>query len=117
MGPAQGIELVGYGAAFLNAVLVMGMGLLLLRRENVKFVGITLAAVFINAGYALWGKNPINILPILLGFLIYARVQKARFSRYIYTAFFGTSLAPLMTELLFILPFNKRINLPVAIAV
>lgn len=110
-------ELAGYGAAFLNAMLVMGMGLVLLRKEDVRFVGITMAAVFINVGYALWGKNPVNILPILLGFLIYARVQKARFSRYIYTAFFGTSLAPLMTELLFILPFNKRINLPVAIAV
>ena len=87
-------ELVGYGAAFWNAFLVMGMGLWLLHREKVRFTGLTMAAVFINAGYALWGKNPVNILPILLGTYLSAMVHGAQLSRYIYTGFFGTSLAP-----------------------
>ena len=58
-------ELAGYGSALMNAVLVMAMGLWLLHREGVRFTGLTMAAVFINVGYGLWGKNPVNILPIL----------------------------------------------------
>lgn len=109
--------LAGYASAFLNAVLVMGMGLWLLCREKVRFTGLTMAAVFINVGYALWGKNPVNILPILLGTSLYALVHGAKLSRYIYTGFFGTSLAPLVTELVFELPFGRRANLLVAVAV
>ena len=109
--------LAGYASAFLNAVLVMGMGMWLLCREKVKFTGLTMAAVFINVGYALWGKNPVNILPILVGTSAYALVHGSRLSRYIYTGFFGTSLAPLVTELVFELPYGRKMNLLVAIAV
>ena len=109
--------LAGYASAFLNAVLVMGMGLWLLCREKVKFTGLTMAAVFINVGYALWGKNPVNILPILVGTSAYALVHGSRLSRYIYTGFFGTSLAPLVTELVYELPYGRKMNLLVAIAV
>ena len=109
--------LAGYASAFLNAVLVMGMGLWLLCREKVKFTGLTMAAVFINVGYALWGKNPVNILPILVGTSAYALVHGSRLRRYISTGFFGTSLAPLGTELVFELPFGRKMNFLVAIAV
>ncbi len=109
-------ELAGHGAAFWNAFLVMGMGLWMLHLEKVRFTGLTMAAVFINVGYALWGKNPVNILPILFGTFLYALVHGARLSRYIYTGLFGTSLAPLVTELVYELPFDWRVNLLVSIA-
>lgn len=109
-------ELAGYGAAFWNATLVMGMGLWMLHLEKVRFTGLTMAAVFINVGYALWGKNPVNILPILFGTFLYACVHGARLSRYIYTGLFGTSLAPLVTELVYELPFDRRVNLLISVA-
>lgn len=108
-------ELAGYGAAFLNGALVFGIALVLLFVEKVKFTGLTMAALFINAGYAFWGKNPVNILPILLGTFLYAKLHKSRLSRFIYTALFGTCLAPLVTELVFILPFGKGINLLISV--
>lgn len=108
-------ELAGYGSGIWNAVLVMGIGLLLLWYEKISFSGMTLAAIFINVGYSFWGKNPVNILPILFGCFLYAKAHRVRFGRFIYTAFFGTSLAPLMTELIYILPFHKGVNLLIAI--
>ena len=110
-------ELAGYGSALMNAAIVMAMGLWLLHREGVRFTGLTMAAIFINVGYGLWGKNPVNILPILVGTSAYALVHGSRLSRYIYTGFFGTSLAPLVTELVFELPYGRKMNLLVAIAV
>ena len=109
-------ELVGYGSAFLNALLVMALEHWLLCREKMKFTGLTMAAFFINIGYALWGKNPVNILPILFGSWLYAKWHGARLGRYIYTALFGTCLAPIITELVFMLPFRWGINLMVALA-
>jgi len=110
-------ELAGYGAAFINAATVLLVAYWLLCKEKVPFTGLTLAAFFINAGYALWGKNPLNTIPILMGTYIYAHLHKATLSRYIYTALFGTSLAPLVTELIYILPFDKWINFVIAVLV
>ena len=108
-------ELVGYGAAFVNALLVMFLEYWLLCREKMNFTGLTMAAFFINIGYALWGKNPVNILPILLGSYLYAKLHKARLGRYIYTALFGTCLSPLVTEMVFMLPFHWGVNLLIAV--
>jgi len=103
-------ELAGYGASFFNSALVFAMAIGLVVSQKIPFTGLTMAAVFINAGYALWGKNPVNILPVFLGTAIYARIHKARLGRYIYTALFGTCLAPLLTELVFLLPFGTPWN-------
>ena len=109
-------ELAGYGAAFLNAAMVYGIGIILVIKQKIPFTGLTMAALFINAGYALWGKNPINIIPILFGTVLYARAHKSGINRYIYTALFGTCLAPFVTELVYLLPFGGGINLLLAIA-
>lgn len=110
-------ELAGSGAAFMNAAMVSGICLVLVLVQKIPFTGPTLAALFINAGYALWGKNPVNILPVLLGTYVYAKVHHAHFGRYIYTALFGTCLAPLVTEVLYLLPFEAPLNFVTVIAV
>lgn len=111
------LELAGSGAAFMNAAIVSGICLALVLVQKIPFTGPTLAALFINAGYALWGKNPFNILPVLLGIYVYARAHHAHLGRYIYTALFGTCLAPIVTEVLYLLPFNGPINLVIVIIV
>lgn len=108
-------ELAGYAPAFFNAAAVFSMGVILVIIQKIPFTGLTLAALFINAGYAFWGKNPVNILPILIGTTLYAWSHRARLNRYIYTALFGTCLAPLVTELVFLLPYSKSVNLLIAI--
>ena len=108
-------ELAGYGAAFFNAAVVFAMAIGLVITQKTPFTGLTMAALFINAGYALWGKNPWNIIPVFLGTAIYAKSHKARLGRYIYTALFGTCLAPLITELVFMLPFGQPWNLLAAV--
>lgn len=108
-------ELAGYGAAFLNAAMVFGISIALVLTQRIPFTGLTMAALFMNAGYALWGKNPVNIIPVFLGTILYARMHKAGLSRYIYTALFGTCLSPLVTELVYMLPFGRVVNLLVAV--
>ena len=110
-------ELAGYGATFFNAGVVMLMGYLFLVKEKASFTGLTLAALYMNAGFAFFGKNPLNVWPILVGTILYAKFQHTKVSRYIYTALFGTCLAPIMTELVYCLPFDTRVNFVLAILV
>lgn len=95
----------GMGASFFNAALILAICETLIVVQKIPFTGPTMAALYINAGYGLWGKNPLNILPILCGVWIYAAAHHVRLGRHIYTAMFGTCLAPFVTELCYILPF------------
>lgn len=110
-------ELAHYGAAFFNGALMMALVLLLISVLKIPFTGLTLAAFFINAGFALFGKNPLNVFPILLGTYLYAKVQGVSVKRYIYTALFGTCLAPLVTEMVYILPYGMPMNIVIGILV
>lgn len=110
-------ELAGFGAAFFNAGLVLSLAILLIRLQKIPFTGLTMAVLFINAGFALFGKNPINVLPMLLGTWLYAKFHRAGMSRYIYTALFGSCLAPMVTELVYLLPFSLAANLGIAVIV
>lgn len=101
----------GRGGAYFNAALVLLICIIMVELTKIPYTGPTMAALFINAGYGLWGKNPVNILPILLGTWMYARLHRAHFGRYIYTALFGTCLAPFVTEMMYILPWSFSVNL------
>ena len=108
-------ELAGYGAAFFNAAIILSICITHVIVLKIPFTGLTMAALFINAGYSLWGKNPVNILPVLMGTWLYARMHKSHMSRYIYTALFGTCLSPFVTEMVYLLPFHWAVNLIFAV--
>jgi len=110
-------ELTSYGAAFFNAALVMGMAIWMLHRLKMPFTGLSMAVIFINVGFALFGKNPVNVLPIVIGTWLYAKVHKAPMSRYIYTALFGSCLSPLVTEMGYLLPYSAGLNFLLAVVI
>ena len=100
----------GVGGALFNAALVMSMSLFIVMKLKLNFTGTTIAALFITGGFALFGKNPLNILPIIFGAYLYSKVQGVAFSRYVYIALFSTGLSPLVTEMGRFLPFNNFFN-------
>lgn len=110
-------KLAGYGAAFFNAALVLTIGIWLVNIARLPFTGITTAALAIDVCFGFWGKNPVNIAPILIGVLLYAKLHKASIGRYLYTALFGSCLGPMVTELMYKLPFTFEIKLIVTIII
>lgn len=104
-------KLAGYGAAFFNAALVLTIGIILVNIAKLPYTGITVAALSIDVCFGFWGKNPVNILPIFLGVILYAKIHKASIGRYLYTALFGACLGPLITELMYKLPFDLPVKL------
>ena len=110
-------SLAGYGAAFFNAALVLTIGIWLVNIAKLPFTGITTAALAIDVCFGFWGKNPVNIAPILMGVLLYAKFHKASIGRYLYTALFGACLGPMVTELMYKLPFTFEIKLVLTIII
>lgn len=90
-------QIAGVGAALLNGALVGLMGLALIRLSGIPVSGPTYAAVLTMTGFGLFGKTPLNILPILTGVFIAARFMRKTFSSYLIIALFGTALGPLIS--------------------
>ena len=106
--------LAGYGASFFNAGCVALIAIVCITAVRLPFTGLTVAAIFCSAGFGLWGQNPVNMLPIIVGSYLYARVHKAHFARYVYTAIFAGCLAPFVTEFAYVLPFSTGVNIVLA---
>ncbi|WP_432666962.1 DUF1576 domain-containing protein [Wukongibacter baidiensis] len=95
------IGLGGMGAAFVNSGLLTLIFIYILYRLRINFNGATIASLFLIAGFAFFGKNLFNVWFIVIGVYLYSRVQKEKFSKYIYIALFGTAIAPFVTEIMF----------------
>lgn len=80
----------------------MLISVLILFILKVEITGITIASVFLMGSFALFGKNIVNVWPIILGVYLYSKVCKEKFADHIYAAFFSTSISPIVTELLFV---------------
>ncbi len=111
------IALAGYGAAFFNAGIMMLISMILIAVSKLPYTGLTLAAVFISAGFGLWGKNPINMLPIVAGTFLYAKIHRVKFTKYTFTAIFAGCLSPFVTEFAYILPFSSEVNVVFALLI
>lgn len=91
------IELGGTGGALLNAALVGLMGLIVIVINQVKLSGPTFAAVLTLVGFGLFGKTPLNILPIFMGVYLAARFTNKEYKQYILMALFGSALGPVVS--------------------
>lgn len=113
------IAVGGVGPAFFNAGLLMLISIFMLFALKVDIGGISVASVFLMGSFALFGKNICNVWPIILGVFLYSRLRKEPFREHVHIAFLATSIAPIVTELLFVvdMPLWSRILLSMAIGV
>ncbi|MCI9036443.1 MAG: DUF1576 domain-containing protein [Oscillospiraceae bacterium] len=90
----------GVGAALLNAAMVLLLSTLLIRWMKLPFTGTTLACLFLMAGFALLGKNLVNIAPIVVGGWLHALYRREKFAKYVYLTLYGTCLSPMVSFLM-----------------
>lgn len=92
----------GMGAALVNVVSVGMLSIAILRLAKAEPKGIIIAALWLMLGFAFFGKNVLNSLPIILGAYLYARYAGEAFNKYVHISFFATCLAPVVTQMFFI---------------
>jgi len=95
------IELSNRGATFFNAGIMLLISLGMVKVSGGKINGVIIAAIFIVTGFSFFGKNLFNTMPITLGVLLIARLEKLPFKEYLPQALFATGLSPLVSEITF----------------
>lgn len=106
----------GKGAAFLNAGLLTLLACGFYWRCEARMTGGAVAALLLVLGFALFGKNLLNIWPIVGGVWLYCRLKGESFGAHLNTAFFGCALAPVVSEILFSTTLPPVVTVPLALA-
>ena len=91
------VYIAGVGATLINSGIVTILSILLIKFSGDPMNGFTIVEVGLMAGFSLFGKNFLNIWPIILGTWLYAKYQKEPFAKYVSVALLATSLAPLVS--------------------
>ncbi|MDR2022808.1 MAG: DUF1576 domain-containing protein [Hungatella sp.] len=90
----------GVGAAFVNAGLLTLLSIAIVYFLGIEMSGHTITSCFLMFGFSLFGKNIMNIWAIMLGICLYSYYHKTSITRYIYVGFYGTSLSPIITQIM-----------------
>ena len=103
----------GVGAAFVNAGILTLVSIGIVYGLGMDFDGHTITSSCLMFGFSLFGKNLLNIWAIMLGVFLYARYHRTSVSRYIYIGYYGTSLSPIITQVMQMweLPIPVRMGL------
>jgi hypothetical protein len=105
----------GIGAGCVNAGLLTLCACLVYYRTGAKMTGAAVACLFLVLGFALFGKNLLNVWAIVIGVALYSRFRGETFATHINTAFFGVALAPIFSEVLFSTSIPLAWSLPLAV--
>ncbi|MDR2168324.1 MAG: DUF1576 domain-containing protein [Clostridiales bacterium] len=92
------IAMVGIGPALVNSGIssLIMLGAFKLARQPCS--GSQMAVCGLVMGFALMGKNPANILPILFGAYLYSLYKKVDYKEIVTVSGFATCLAPIVSQ-------------------
>ena len=91
------VLIAGPGAALVNSALVTAISILCLRMAREPLNGFSLVVIGLMSGFSLFGKNFVNIWPILAGSWLYAKSRREPFGRYTSVGLMSTALAPVVS--------------------
>jgi hypothetical protein len=109
------IALTNLGAAFINAALVtaLAVGVVLVAKADVN--GPVVAGVFTVTGFAFFGKDISNVIPIFIGVYLYTIYAKDKYKNNINAALFGTTMAPFVSAIMLYPDLNRLLSIPLGI--
>ncbi|MCL2095438.1 MAG: DUF1576 domain-containing protein [Oscillospiraceae bacterium] len=100
------IEVGGVGAALLNVSIVGIFSVAMVLRLGVKPGGANIMAMWLSIGFAFFGKNVFNMLPLTTGVWLFTKYCKMPFSSYYLSAMLVATLSPTISEIAFLGVFS-----------
>jgi len=105
------IEIGGIGAALLNVSIVGIAGVAMLLRLGVKPNGLNIMALWMSIGFAFFGKNVFNMIPLTFGVWLFAKYCKMPFSHYYLSAMLVATLSPVISEIAFLGMYSRPVEI------
>lgn len=91
------VLVAGPGAALVNSAVVTGISICVLYAAGDTLNGMTLVEMGLMSGFSLFGKNFVNIWPILAGTWLYTKLRKRSAAGNIGIGLMATALAPIVS--------------------
>ena len=97
----------GMGAMLVSSVLVGIFSMATMIIGGVRPNGGTLMGLWLILGFAFFGKNLINTIPIVLGVWLFAKYKKMPFRDVAVTTMMCASVAPIVSEVAYLTPYAQ----------
>lgn len=94
----------GIGATLMNAGLLPILSLILMYRMKLKPNGSLIMSLLLVFGFGFFGKNWLNVWPLVIGVYLHAKAQGAPFRNYITIAMLSTCLSPTVNQIFLLVP-------------
>lgn len=91
------ILIAGPGAALVNSAIVTAISICVLYVADDILNGMTLVVIGLMSGFSLFGKNFLNIWPILIGTWLYTRYRKEPLGAFANIGLMATALSPIVS--------------------
>jgi hypothetical protein len=105
------LEIGGVGAALVNVAIVGTSSLLMLIFSRIRPSGAVIMALWLTAGFAFFGKNVFNMIPLTVGVWLYSKYKKEPFSNYTLASLLVATLSPVVSEMSFFGAYSLPIEL------
>ena len=105
----------GLAATLFNVSLTVLLNLLLIKWMKLKMTGPIFACLLTIAGFAFFGKNLFNAIPLYVGILIYAKVSKTPIQNYILVLLLSSGISPIVSYMIFGMNLPYYFGIPLAI--
>ncbi|MBE6973362.1 MAG: DUF1576 domain-containing protein [Ruminococcaceae bacterium] len=91
------VLIAGPGAALVNSAIVTAISICVLYVADDILNGMTLVVIGLMSGFSLFGKNFVNIWPILIGTWLYTRYRKEPLGAFANIGLMATALSPIVS--------------------
>lgn len=107
----------GLAATLLNVSLTVLLNLYLIKRIGLKMTGPIFACLLTIAGFAFFGKNLFNAIPMYIGIYLYSKATKTEMKNYILVLLLSSGIAPIVSYLIFGVGLPLYFGIPLGIIV
>lgn len=92
-------EIGGLSACFANVFLVSLICALLFLLPGAVANGASFIGYGLTVGFAFWGMHPLNVIPCMLGVVLYTLIKKEKLAKNVNFMMFATGIAPIVTDM------------------
>ena len=85
----------------INTFLTTGLSLIIVKLSKTPFEGGVIASIFTVAGFTFIGKNVLNVIPVYLGVMLYAKFRKTELKDSMIALLLASGFAPVVSYLMF----------------
>jgi len=107
----------GLAATLFNVLVTIILNILILKWLKVEFTGAIFACLLTIAGFAFFGKNLYNALPIYLGIFLYCKATKSKCKDHVIVLLLSSGISPITSFLIFGAGFDLWTGLVLGIVV